>query len=190
VPALYPHRKQVIERKEFQNVSRTILAAAASCLAFAAGTMAASGAIAQGTGESVNALIVYGDDPCPVSTGDQITVCARKDESERYRIPEVLRESTSPQNEAWNNRVLAYETVFDSGTLSCSPTGPGGWTGCSQNMIEQAYAEKRTDASVRFAQLIEEERTRRLSTIDEEAEAQQEEVEAAEREYFDGRHAD
>lgn len=170
-------------------MSRTVLAAAASCLAFVALTLPASGALAQDTGESVNALIVYGEDPCPVSTGDQITVCARKDESERYRIPEVLRESTSPQNEAWNNRVLAYETVFDSGTLSCSPTGPGGWTGCTQNMIDQAYAEKRTDASVRFAQLIEEERARRLSTIDEEAEATQAEVEVAEQEYFEDKAA-
>lgn len=170
-------------------MSRTNLLAAVLGLTFAAGAFAPSAATAQDGGETINALIVYGDDPCPVSTGDQITVCARKDESERYRIPEVLRESTSPQNEAWNNRVLAYETVFDSGTLSCSPTGPGGWTGCTQNMIDQAYAEKRTDASVRFAQLIEEERARRLETIDADAAATQADVEAAEKEYFEDKAA-
>jgi hypothetical protein len=141
-------------------------ASAAAILLVAAGAIVPLPTSAQSTGETINALIVYGEDPCPVSTQDQITVCARKEESERYRIPEVLRGSASPQNEAWNNKVLAYETVFDTGTLSCSPTGPGGFTGCTQNMIDQAYAEKRTDASVRFAQLIEEERARRLATID------------------------
>jgi hypothetical protein len=152
-----------------------------------AGAVPALPVAAQDTGETINALIVYGEDPCPVSTSDQITVCARKDEAERYRIPEILRGSASPQNEAWNNKVLAYETVFDSGTLSCSPTGPGGFTGCTQNMIDQAYAEKRTDATVRFAQLIEEERARRLATIDADAQAAQADVEAAEKEYFEGK---
>jgi hypothetical protein len=160
-------------------------ASAAAILLVAAGAIVPLPTSAQSTGETINALIVYGEDPCPVSTQDQITVCARKEESERYRIPEVLRESVSPQNEAWNNKVLAYETVFDTGTLSCSPTGPGGFTGCTQNMIDQAYAEKRTDASVRFAQLIEEERARRLATIDAEAQTVQADVEEAEKQYFD-----
>ena len=170
-------------------MSRILSASIASALMLAVGAVSSLPVSAQDTGESINALIVYGDDPCPVSTNDQITVCARKDDAERYRIPEILRDSASPQNEAWNNRVLAYETVFDSGTLSCSPTGPGGWTGCTQKMIDQAYAEKRTDASVRFAQLIEEERTRRLVTIDDEAQAAQQDVEAAEKEYFEGKAA-
>src|SRR5512143_3728234 len=39
----------------------------------------------------VNQLIVYGDDKCPESTDDTITVCARKDEGERFRIPAPLR---------------------------------------------------------------------------------------------------
>lgn len=142
-------------------------------------------ASAQDTGERVNQLIVYGDDPCPASTDDQITVCARKDESERYRIPEPLRKSDSPANDAWNNRVLAYETVGKTGTLSCSPVGGAGWTGCVNQMIQTAYAEKESDSSVRFSELIAEERARRLSTIDEEAEQTQERVEEAEREYRD-----
>ncbi len=167
-------------------MSRTLPVAAAFSLALGTLALVPAPASAQGAGETINAIIVYGEDPCPVSTDDQITVCARKDEGERYRIPEALRQTVSPQNEAWNNKVLAYETVFKSGTLSCSPTGPGGWTGCTQNMIDQAYAEKRTDASVRFTQLIEEERARRLSTIDAQAESQQQDVEQAEKEYFEG----
>ena len=138
---------------------------------------------AQESGESVNQLIVYGDDPCPPSTGDQITVCARKAEGERYRIPEALRTSQSPANDAWNNRVIAYETVGKSGALSCSPVGAGGWTGCLNEMIKTAYAAKDSDASVRFSELIAAERAKRLATIDADAQATQERVEEAEKDY-------
>lgn len=156
----------------------------ASGLAFASPVCAQdSGEQGQG-GERVNQLIVYGDDPCPKSKGDEITVCARKDESERYRIPEVLRDTQSPANEAWNNKVIAYETVGQTGTLSCSPVGAGGATGCLSKLIDAAYEEKKSDPSVRFSDLIAAERERRLSTIDETAQATQERVEEAEQEYL------
>lgn len=155
---------------------------AAAILAFAA-SAAASPAIAQGDGEKVNMVIVYGQDECPPSSGDEITVCARKAEAERYRIPEPLRGSESPQNTAWSSKVLAYETVGRHGTLSCSPVGGGGFTGCTQKLIDTAYAEKGSDPSVRFGELIEAERARRLSTIDAEAAEMQARVEQAEREY-------
>ncbi|MCZ8171339.1 MAG: hypothetical protein ACK442_13325 [Novosphingobium sp.] len=129
----------------------------------------------------VNQLIVYGDDVCPPSEGDTITVCARKAEAERFRIPQILRQSTSPQNEAWNNKVLAYERVGKTGTMSCSPVGAGGWTGCSGRLIDAAYAEKQSDESIRFAELIAEERAKRLSTIDAEAAKTQTDVEALEK---------
>lgn len=149
-----------------------------------AGSFASAPAFAQDNGgERVNQLIVYGDDPCPASAGNEITVCARKSEAERYRIPEPLRGSESPQNDAWNNRVLAYETVGAFGTMSCSPVGAGGATGCTQKLIQQAYAEKGADPSVRFGELIAAEREKRLSTIDAEAAETQARVEQAEREY-------
>jgi hypothetical protein len=131
----------------------------------------------------VNMVIVYGDDACPQPKGDEITVCARKDESERYRIPEELRHSDSPRNDAWNNKVLAYEMVGRTGTLSCSPVGPGGFAGCAQQLVDKAYAEKDQAPSVRFSELIAAERARRLSTIDAEAAATQARVEAEERAY-------
>lgn len=137
----------------------------------------------QTAGERVNQVIVFGDDPCPQSSGDEITVCARKDESERYRIPEVLRGTLSPDGDAWNNRVIAYETVGKSGAQSCSPTGAGGWTGCSAQLISQAYAEKNSDPSLKFSELIAAEREKRLSTIDAEAAETQARVEQAEKEY-------
>jgi len=128
----------------------------------------------------VNQLIIYGDDECPVSADDTITVCARKAEAERFRIPQILRQTASPQNEAWNNKVLAYERVNKTGTMSCSPVGAGGWTGCAGKLIDAAYAEKQSDESVRFGQLIAEERAKRLSTIDKDAAKTQSEVEKLE----------
>lgn len=158
------------------------LSIAAAILVSAAG-LSASPAFAQSDGEKVNMVIIYGNDECPVSSSDEITVCARKDEAERYRIPEPLRGVESPQNEAWSNRVLAYETVGQHGTHSCSPVGAGGITGCTQQLVDRAFAMREQDPSVRFSELIEAERERRLSTIDAEAEEAQARVEEAERAY-------
>ena len=141
---------------------------------------AAPAAAQQAPEPKVNQLIVFGDDACPQSTDDTITVCARKNEGERFRIPELLREHTSPQNEAWNNKVLAYETVGRTGTMSCSPVGAGGWTGCSGKLIDQAYAEKSIDPGIKFSQMIAAERTKRLETIDQDAAETQARVEAVE----------
>ena len=46
--------------------------------------------------ERIINLLVYGDDPCPQSQGDEIVVCARRPEAERYRIPKKLREKPAP----------------------------------------------------------------------------------------------
>lgn len=150
-------------------------------LLIAAPLLFAAPALAQEAPEpKVNQLIVYGNDECPVSSDDTITVCARKEEAERFRIPQALRQSTSPQNEAWNNKVLAYERVSKTGTMSCSPVGAGGWTGCSGQLIDAAYAEKQSDESIRFGQLIADERAKRLSTIDKDAAKTQSDVEKLE----------
>ena len=127
-------------------------------------------------GDRVNQLVIYGDDPCPQSTDDEIVVCARKDENERYRIPETLRggELGDAKNQAWSERVRSYEYVGKSGTNSCSPTGAGGFTGCTQQLLRQAYAEKGIDDTVNWGQLIEEERQNRLSRIDAESSAVEE----------------
>ena len=140
---------------------------------------------AQGAAEpKVNQLIVYGDDQCPESKGDEITVCARLDESERYRIPESLRQLDGPQNEAWTNKVKSFETVGDFGPLSCSPAGAGGELGCTAKMIEAAYAEKREIArtNLHMAELVAQARQQRLSTLDADAAATQARVEALEKE--------
>ena len=89
-------------------------------------------------------IIVYGNDPCPRSTDDAIVVCARKPESERYRIPERYRESGSLQSrQSWAQKAKSFEYVGRTGIQSCSAVGPAGYTGCLQNMIDGAKAEAR-----------------------------------------------
>ena len=98
-------------------------------------------ATAQASG-NVSEIIVYGNDPCPRSTDDDVVVCARRPETERYRIPERFR-STGPRQtrEAWANKARALETVGATGINSCSPVGPAGFTGGLNQVIRQARAE-------------------------------------------------
>ena len=92
----------------------------------------------------VSEIIVYGTDPCPRSTDDEIVVCARKPESERFRIPEKLRQGGSLQSrQAWAVRAKNFETVGRTGIMSCSPVGPAGYTGCADQLIKQAFEERR-----------------------------------------------
>ena len=96
---------------------------------------------------ALSEIIVFGNDPCPRSTDDQVVVCARKPESERYRIPEKLRPSGSRQQKnAWANRARTLETVGSTGTNTCSPVGPGGFTGCEMKVIREARTQRRQQA--------------------------------------------
>ena len=45
--------------------------------------------------------------------------------------------------EAWANKARQFETVGATGTFSCSPVGPGGYTGCLTQVINQAKRERR-----------------------------------------------
>ncbi len=136
-------------------------------------------------GDKVRMVIVYGDDAAPQPEGDEILVIATMPESERYRIPEALRTSDDPANTAWARRVESFRFVGDFGTLSCSPSGAGGFTGCTKELIDAAFDAKANAPGVRFAQLIEAARAERLASIDEEAAAEQERVEALERAYME-----
>jgi hypothetical protein len=106
--------------------------------------VAALPAPAEAQANSVSEIIVYGNDPCPRSTDDQVVVCARRPETERYRLPEKYRPSgTRQQKEAWANKARSLETVGSTGINSCSPVGPGGFTGCLTQVIKQARQETR-----------------------------------------------
>lgn len=133
--------------------------------------------------EKINQLIVYGNDECPESKGEEIVVCARMAEKERYRIPTTLRDDPNDRSkEAWTNRVIAYESVGASGTMSCSPSGAGGFTGCGLGEINTAYAEKKSDPGINFGRLIAAERKKRLAGIDAESNEVEERVKQFEKE--------
>ncbi|MBR0552930.1 hypothetical protein [Stakelama marina] len=88
-------------------------------------------------------LIIYGNDKCPTdSNGNEIVVCARRPETERYRIPKELRDlKIAPENRSW---AVKQEQVLDTGKTgigSCSAVGPGGGIGCSQQTIARGSQE-------------------------------------------------
>ena len=121
-------------------------------LAFAA---AAAPGLAQ-TGEEdepaqrQTTLVVYGDDPCPRSTDEEVVICARRPEDDRYRIPEELRRSSAPPELGGISRVEALEeSQRDTRPGSCSVVGAFGHTGCHQEMIRQWYADRRARRSGR-----------------------------------------
>lgn len=94
--------------------------------------------------EKLSTLIVYGDDPCPQGNPEEIIVCGREPESERYRVPKRFRgKKTEPAQQAWSNTVRQLEYVSRIGTPnSCSPVGSGGMTGCYQQLLRQAREER------------------------------------------------
>jgi hypothetical protein len=116
----------------------------AGSAAVAAGFVALPTPSAAQADNAISEIIVYGTDPCPRSTDDKVVICARKPEGERYRIPEKLRSGGPRQTrEAWANKARQFETVGSTGTFSCSPVGPGGYTGCLTQVINQARRERR-----------------------------------------------
>ena len=128
-------------------------------------------------GDKISQAIVYGQDACPTATGDEIIVCARLPEQERYRVPELFRggDLLSPKNEAWANKVVALERIGRFGTDSCSPVGLGGFTGCTQALLAGAAAERKATDKTNWQALIADERAKRIAGID----AASAEVEAA-----------
>lgn len=126
-------------------MTKLMITLTATAAAVAGGSsMIAAPAAAQ---DRISEIIVYGNDPCPRSTDDEVVVCARRPEGERYRIPEKYRPSGPPQaGQSWASKSQVLETVGDTGTNSCSPVGPGGYTGCLTQVIRQAREQRRQQA--------------------------------------------
>lgn len=111
------------------------LAILAAPLAVAAPALAQDGSYRSRT------VQVFGDDPCPkASNPDEIIVCARRPEEERYRIPKTLREedraaAIARQDQVGANRAaLASGRDSATGIGSCSTVGAGGITGCTKGL--------------------------------------------------------
>ncbi len=142
--------------------------------------LAAAAPVSAQAEDKINLVIVYGDDECPVSEGGEIVVCPRFDESERYRIPPDLRGNPDALSEqAWANRVKSYEMVGASGAMSCSPSGAGGFTGCTQQLVGNYWAERDSRGNSQAGRMVEAEREKRLAELDQEAEEEQARVDAA-----------
>ena len=167
-------------------MTRALLAAAAAAAAafLAAPAPAqeaepADAAAAAGDDSRVNQLLVYGDDTCPPSTEEEIIVCARLPEEERFRIPRALRQNPNdPASRSWGDRAIELSYVGRSGIGSCSPAGAGGFIGCQNELIRQARAERAGRGDINWTRLVEEARRERGRRIDRTAE----EIERAQRE--------
>ena len=118
------------------------LAAATVLAGFATVPATAEDAAQPSTAQRIGEIIVFGNDPCPRSTDDEVVVCTRVPESYRYRMPEAYRPSgTFQQRQAWANKARSIERVGRTGIQSCSPVGPAGYTGCMEQMINSAREE-------------------------------------------------
>ena len=83
---------------------------------------------------------MFGNDPCPQSTPDEVVVCARQPESERYRIPKQFREKryNAARDGSWAGTAKVLEYVSSRGLPgSCSFNGTAGQTGCFRRFLEE-----------------------------------------------------
>lgn len=96
---------------------------------------------------------VFGQDACPVAKADEIVVCKRLPEGDRFRLPPRFRKAEETAgNTAWATRVETMDEIGrrDGGVPnSCSVVGSAGQTGCTQEAIRRWYAERRAAQAVR-----------------------------------------
>lgn len=99
--------------------------------------------------ERFSVLLTYGDDKCPEPEGDEIVVCAREPESERYRIPKALREKAEEERTAdrsWTSRVEQQDEISRTTRPgSCSVVGTFGFSGCTSAAIRRWFEERRNN---------------------------------------------
>lgn len=127
-------------------MSKLILPAAAVGMAIGLTVLSASPATAQRAQPSQ--IIVYGTDPCPRTTDDDVVVCYRRPESERFRLPEVLRpQGARQERQSWTRQAENLSTIGSTGLNKCSPVGPMGVAGCAQQEINQAFREVREQST-------------------------------------------
>ena len=98
-----------------------------------ADTSAASSAIENYRRRTV---VVYGDDPCPVAQSpDEIVVCARRPEEERYRLRTVEPVPGERTEQGGTARTLGTDDVrLAGGTGSCTTGGAGGVAGWTKGI--------------------------------------------------------
>ena len=95
--------------------------------------------------ERISFLVAFGEEKCREPVGDEIVVCATVPENERYRIPVALRKKeTVVTDRSWSSAVETLDSFArDLRPNSCSVNGSGGFTGCTQNLLQTWFAERR-----------------------------------------------
>jgi hypothetical protein len=121
---------------------RTLLAVGSLASALPA---AAQEATPDGLQQRTETAVVYGEEACPVAEDGEIVVCARRPESDRYRIPKELRGKGDPLSEtSWGSRnELLEEAARVNLPGSCSVVGSYGQSGCQRQFVDQWYKEQR-----------------------------------------------
>jgi hypothetical protein len=116
---------------------RSTISAAVAVLASLAPAAVDAQSRADRQRQDVRRVIVYGNDPCPRGTGE-IVVCARRPESERYRVRQTTRDPEAPAVRSNLDRDQEAREAAATGIGSCSPSGPGGASGCLQQQINRS----------------------------------------------------
>lgn len=100
-------------------------------------------------------VTVFGTDPCPKSADpDEIIICSRRPDEERFRIPpDVRADIPAVQRSDRTARLLGDDAGGAGGGIgSCSAVGPGGGTGCEQKVQDDYRAAKKKGEVPRLPQ--------------------------------------
>ncbi len=93
----------------------------------------------------IRSVTLTAGDKCPQSTDGEIVICQTLDEP--YRIPKALRTlAPTAANRTWASRAAGIDDAVREASGvpdSCSTTGTGGQTGCTQQLIQRWRAERR-----------------------------------------------
>ena len=124
---------------------RPILALAVATVAFPALAQIGQGAI-----KRERYVQIREGERCPRSEDpEEVVVCGVTGENDRFRIPEQFREASPEDAQSGEGRAAEAQAAGDSGTLSCSAAGPGGFTGCAGEEYARWRAERKNQRVVR-----------------------------------------
>ena len=69
---------------------------------------------------------------CKALDSSEIIVCGSRKRDERFRLPDTSGDPFDPFSDTKSvmSERIGWAADGDTGTQSCGPVGPGGWTGC------------------------------------------------------------
>ena len=93
-------------------------------------------------GRAYREYTVFGNDACPPSQDNEIVVCNRRPENERYRLPPNTRQpaGTAGESEGWGARAMAIDSLGKSTPSSCSNVGAANSAGCARKQLKDIVA--------------------------------------------------